>query len=476
MKIRGENLDKKDLFGKSDPYFVLYRKMPSGSYARVYQSGTIMKTLDPSWDPFHVRIWDICGKDLNQDIKVECYDWDRFSSDDLIGEATFTLEKITSPGANKTFELIHPKYKVSKKKYTNSGKLVVENAKLVKVPKFVEFLRGGLEINLMVAIDFTGSNGNPSYNFSLHYINPDGSDNMYMKAIRSVGSILAAYDKNQKIPVYGYGAKLPDGGLSHCFPLNGDKDKPEVDGIDGVLKAYQEALRTVKLYGPTYFAEIIKNASKIAKDEAKKNPNKYYVLLILTDGAINDMGATIDAIIEASNNSPLSIVITGIGDAYFGSMNKLDSDGRALTGSDGAIARRDIVQFVPFNRCCSSPYLLAQETLAEIPRQVSDYMVMKGLLPVNEITYIFLLSFLCFLNSLLFLWMKMDFPLTGLCLNKLPSMHFLLLRTLFPLIKQVKPLSPCLCLRCVFAPVIFSSTIPAIFFAFFIMTCLLLMR
>ncbi len=36
----------------------------------------------------------------------------------------------------------------------------------------------------------------------------------------------------------------------------------------------------------------------------------------------------------------------------------------------GRFAARDIVQFVPFARFSSSPALLAQETLAEIPRQV----------------------------------------------------------------------------------------------------------
>ena len=45
----------------------------------------------------------------------------------------------------------------------------------------------------------------------------------------------------------------------------------------------------------------------------------YYVLLILTDGAIMDMSATTAAIIEASS-LPLSILIVGVGDADFSAM------------------------------------------------------------------------------------------------------------------------------------------------------------
>ena len=382
IKIKGEDLDKKDLFGKSDPYFILYKKMPDGSYSKAYQSKTIMKTLNPSWDKFKIRIWDLCGKDLVEGVKVECYDWDRLSSDDLIGEATFSLEKLMSPGASKTIELIHPKLK-SKKKYKNSGKLVFESIKPIKTHSFIDFLRGGLEISLMVAIDFTGSNGDPKSKSSLHYINPDGSDNAYMKAIRSVGSILAAYDKDQMIPVYGFGAKLPKGYVSHCFPLNGNDKNPEVYGIDGVMEAYKETLTSVELWGPTIFAGVIRNASKIAKEEMEKNPYKYFVLLILTDGEINDMRETTDAIVEAANGLPLSIVITGIGYADFTNMDRLDGDDDALKSTSGVKAKRDIVQFVPFNKYSDKPQLLAQETLAEIPEQVSEYMFMKGISPVK---------------------------------------------------------------------------------------------
>lgn len=51
-------------------------------------------------------------------------------------------------------------------------------------------------------------------------------------AIKSVASVLATYDSNQKFPVFGFGAKAPElGGVSHCFPLNMNPDNPEVDGV-----------------------------------------------------------------------------------------------------------------------------------------------------------------------------------------------------------------------------------------------------
>ena len=46
---------------------------------------------------------------------------------------------------------------------------------------------------------------------------------------------------------------------------------------------------------------------------------------MLTDGVLSDMGATKQAIVRASK-LPMSIIIVGVGNADFSSMNQLDSD------------------------------------------------------------------------------------------------------------------------------------------------------
>lgn len=61
---------------------------------------------------------------------------------------------------------------------------------------------------------------------------PFPQDNSYVTAIKSVGGILAPYDSDQMIPVYGFGARLPPNGeVSHCFPLTLDQQRPEVNGV-----------------------------------------------------------------------------------------------------------------------------------------------------------------------------------------------------------------------------------------------------
>jgi hypothetical protein len=72
---------------------------------------------------------------------------------------------------------------------------------------------------------------------------------------------------------------------------------------------------------------------------------KYCILLILTDGKIDDLKETIEAVVEASHQ-PLSIIMVGIGNDKFDKMELLDSDDKLLQHGD-LVAQRDIVQFVP---------------------------------------------------------------------------------------------------------------------------------
>merc|ERR1712190_60862 len=110
---------------------------------------------------------------------------------------------------------------------------------------------------------------------------------------------------------------------------------------------------------------------------------KYFILLIITDGVINDMQDTINEIVRASR-FPLSIIIVGVGDEDFSLMDELDADEEPLySTAENTYMERDIVQFVPFNDFKDRSYMeLAMCTLDEIPREVVNYFEKKGVKPV----------------------------------------------------------------------------------------------
>ena len=243
---------------------------------------------------------------------------------------------------------------------------------LIKNYTFLDYIRGGMQINLTIAIDFTGSNGDPSRPFSLHYIG--SSRNSYEIAISSCGNIVAYYDYDQMFPAYGFGGKFcMSNEVSHCFPLNRNLRNPEIQGIAGVLQAYRAILNQTTLYGPTFFHFIINQVIEtVRQDIIAENKMNYNILMILTDGIIDDMDETIDSLVEASF-LPISVIIIGIGDADFSNMNILDADEEPLIDKNGRKADRDLVQFVPFKKFSYNGELLAQEVLEEIPRQVIEY-------------------------------------------------------------------------------------------------------
>uniref|UniRef100_A0AAY4E4I9 C2 domain-containing protein n=1 Tax=Denticeps clupeoides TaxID=299321 RepID=A0AAY4E4I9_9TELE len=377
MQLCANKLDKKDFFGKSDPFLVFYRSNEDGTFTICHKTEVVKNTLNPVWQPFTIPVRALCNGDYDRTVKVDVFDWDRDGSHDFIGEFTTSYREFSRGQSQfNVYEVLNPKKKGKKKKYVNSGTVrstVVATAVVLCT-----------QLNFTVAIDFTASNGNPSQPTSLHYMNPYQM-NMYAMALKAVGEIIQDYDSDKLFPAYGFGAKLPpDGKISHAFPLNSNTDDPNCVGIEGVLEVYFQSLRSVQLYGPTNFAPVINQVARSAKEVT--DGSQYFVLLMITDGVISDMVQTKEAVVNAAS-LPMSIIIVGVGPAEFDAMEELDGD-EVRVSSRGRYAERDIVQFVPFRDYIDrsgnqvlSMARLAKDVLAEIPDQLLSYMKSRGIEP-----------------------------------------------------------------------------------------------
>ncbi|KAG8009344.1 Copine-3 [Nibea albiflora] len=290
FEVAARKLDKKDFFGKSDPFLEFYKQTETG-WQLAHRTEVVKNTLNPTWRPFRIPMQSLCGGDVEKPIKAE-------------------------------FECINSHKKQKKKGYKNSGVIIVKKCK--------------------IAIDFTGSNGDPRTPRSLHYINPQGY-NEYLAAIWAVGSVIQDYDSDKMFPAFGFGAQIPPTmQVSHEFPINFNPSNPFCAG------------------------------------------NQYFVLLIITDGVITDMDETRSAIVNASR-LPMSIIIVGVGGADFSAMEFLDGDDGTLYSATGEAAMRDIVQFVPFRQFQhAGTAALAQSVLAELPDQVASFFNLFHLKPPSE--------------------------------------------------------------------------------------------
>lgn len=393
MQLRAEKLDKKDFFGKSDPFFIISKAASGSGWTAVKKSEVIMKNLNPTWASFEISARKLCNGDHDRALKFDIYDWDSDGTHDYIGSFTTSLSKLGVAAIEQTpLACINDDKKRKKSSYKNSGNVFVKNFNIATQPTFLDYLQGGTAMNFSVAVDFTASNGNPTNPTSLHYRDPmRGGENQYTTAIRSVGEIIQDYDDDKQFPALGFGARVPPSGqVSHEFFLNLRPDTPYCAGVDGLLQAYFTALQNVQLYGPTNFSPVINHVANFAR-AYQQTGRQYFVLLILTDGIITDMEATKHAIVNASD-LPMSIIIVGVGQEDFASMEELDSDDGLLQAGGGRKAARDIVQFVELRKFLGpggntwNKEMLAKEVLAEIPDQVVGWMKKRSIMPVTAAT------------------------------------------------------------------------------------------
>uniref|UniRef100_A0A1A8EXA2 Copine III n=1 Tax=Nothobranchius korthausae TaxID=1143690 RepID=A0A1A8EXA2_9TELE len=382
---RASDCVTKDFFGKSDPFLEFYKQTETG-WQLAHRTEVIKNNLNPTWKPFRISMQSLCGGDVEKLIKVDCYDYNNSGSHDFIGSFQTTLSQIQQATQSYAaeFECINSK-KGKKKGYKNSGVIIIKQCKTVKEYTFLDYIMGGCQINFTIAIDFTGSNGDPKSPRSLHYINPQGY-NEYLAAIWAVGNVIQDYDSDKMFPAFGFGAQIPPTWqVSHEFPINFNAANPFCAGVEGVVLAYQQCLPQVKLYGPTNFAPIINHVAHFGRQALQQQTaSQYFVLLIITDGVITDMDQTRSAIVNASR-LPMSIIIVGVGGANFEAMEFLDGDDGTLRSATGEAALRDIVQFVPFRQFTNCPQeALAQSVLAEVPGQVAGFFKLMGLKPPHS--------------------------------------------------------------------------------------------
>jgi hypothetical protein len=407
LKMKGTKLKNVEgMFGKSDPFFELSRKQDSAggqTWDNIFRSSVIKNNLNPEWDNAIIELATLCDGDLDRPILVSVFDHEGSGKHVPMGQfetsvsalqqaaqtreafklknkgkdvGTITVINATVDGVEEVSE------RMAKASISASAPSVAPSAPFAPSasvpykpsgqPDFVDYVSGGCELNVCVAIDFTGSNGDPRQPGTLHH--RSSSKNDYEKAISAIFGVLSKYDSDQMFPVFGFGAKY-DGVVRHCFQCGGQQ---EVHGVSGVLDAYHQTFKSgLIMSGPTIFTEVIETAAAraiSAQEEArKKGLQAYTILLIVTDGAVSDAQATAASLNQVSD-APLSIVIVGVGDADFSSMQFLDDSSKP--------GKRDIAQFVQFNKHSRDSVALTSETLREIPHQLVGYFQSKSIPPL----------------------------------------------------------------------------------------------
>lgn len=231
LKMKGTKLKNVEgMFSKSDPFFEVSRKVNAAgaqTWDNVFRSDFVKNNLNPDWKEAVLDIGILCGGDLDLPIKVQVYDHESSGNHTFMGDFEMSVNGFKAAAQrNEGIKL--------KKKGKDTGTINIEKADVAGVSEiaeitqrvaatsvstpagaatfvpaahggasFIDYVSGGCELNVAIAIDFTGSNGDPRKPGTLHHLNTDGSRNDYEKAIAAIVTLLAKYDSDKMFPVYG---------------------------------------------------------------------------------------------------------------------------------------------------------------------------------------------------------------------------------------------------------------------------------
>lgn len=356
------NLKKMKTFSKNNPYIEISKQVNDGKetlFIPVYRSEVKSKCYRCSFKPFLIPFNSICENgNIHQLIKVTCYDHSDKKPPKEIVHCFNSVKEFMNP------------YRI----HEPNEKCISISLKKIEFPTFSDYLKSGVKLNMITAIDFTNSNNS-------HRIIPNKM-NEYQECILSVGSIFSKFLFDSKFPVLGFGCEvIGNNQFGQCFPLTFDLDNKCVNSLDEIISAYKDCSNKIKRSKESKFSPVIYEGRNIANSQSA-NSRIYSVLVILTEGNICDMKDTINAISEASK-SPLSIVIIGIGSGNFNKISILDGDEENILNG---FYLKDIVQFVKFSDINKrGKCIFEEQVLEEIPQQIHRYYASNGfILNVND--------------------------------------------------------------------------------------------
>jgi len=369
LKLKGVNLKDLDAWSKSDPYFQVIVPF-QGSESRLYRSEVVIDNLDPFWRGFFLPKAYLNRDRRDVKIRIEVFD-DDVGTSELIGACVTTLTQLLAPDAL----LVLHKNADGADSGPVTGRIKVEKAFACPTKTLVDYMRTGVEFAMSVAIDFSAKNRPQSDTKSLH--NLTSESNSYLNALKCLSSFFRNFDSNGKYDLYGFGAKV--GGsdyVNHFFPIASN-----VLGPEGVEQEYREVLKRLEFSSPCYLHTMLQNL--ILPYERRPvytppGPLVYNILVILTQGDLDDFEDFKDQLVRASN-LPFSVVIVGVGNTAFPQLTTADSDRNLMKSASGHSEERDFVQRVIYTDFRGNDRGFLHEAFAEIPRQLQEFMMANKL-------------------------------------------------------------------------------------------------
>ena len=318
---------------------------------------------------------------------------DKAKQHSLIGQSRMTYQQLL---ASQGFALSCNKMA--------TGYIGIDHMDMTLVPSLSHYLsHGGLELDLMVAVDFTRNNmqlddsdyqGSSSF---LHHIRSNGKMNGYQLALATIGGLFEELEPREKCShthIWGFGAEDLKGNAKNRLRMG--RDKGRVKGVDGLLNAYNEtATGNVTLGDHKDLRSTLYTAiARAEMNSSAANLNYSVLVLLCCEGMVHELNETLEQICEASY-TPLSIIFVGVGGGNFADFQ--DMVNSQTTSPSGMKFMRECISFVKLDDDRQDPNKLLKAALHDVSLMLLlMWLVHVTVMPQSIQTYLTSSSYLSF--------------------------------------------------------------------------------
>lgn len=191
LAMRGDLAARRGGFPQDDKYRLVTNEKGE-EWIVVYET-ELTNGPDPRFRQIYLPLSKLCSNDMDAPLKFTAYTSHLCDNHNFKGDFQTNCHQLAA-GPN-LFKFM------DKVGQPTPHSLQLLSAQIIKEYSMIDYLRGGTQMNLTVAIDFTASNGDPHLHNSLHFCDHfnQGVLNQYQQAILSVGSILMNYDYDKEV-------------------------------------------------------------------------------------------------------------------------------------------------------------------------------------------------------------------------------------------------------------------------------------
>ena len=349
----------------------------------------------PHWEPLQVRITELCEKDYNRKIRLVVHKIPKLHQEKIAGHVDFTLDDLIHGNLKQAEILKFPeKLNGNSEIKKSAGTVVFEKKEIIKVPQFLDYVFGGLEICSSIGIDFSNRGGPFSNPSSLHYFN-EGLESLYEQLAKLFAEVLAPYSPRKDVVAYGFGATILDSAENllandhdFCFSLNG---KPGLSSFSELKLLSENYRKSTKLIEPNqlrFITPVLETLrAHLSKDLYFNSKKRYYNIILLLEEEIDDIQEVIDFMGVLSQQIAVTLLLVGMGKGPYPNLEGFNiNSGQAGTfyDSKGDALPPNTIAFLSLQDVKMNTFGLVKEMLKFIPDRIYTAMIKENLLPDRD--------------------------------------------------------------------------------------------